>query len=106
MKWFSIILSVYFTILLCIPCHDNDQHFDDTNISHTTHEHSDQAYSDNCSPLCACTCCGVVLTQAPQIDYEINNTQKIILAEKIVPSTIHTVSQFLESIWQPPKGIA
>jgi len=106
MKWLSIILSVYFAILLCIPCHDNDQPFADQNISHTTHNHTDQDYGDNCSPLCVCTCCGVVLNQATQIDYEIHNTQKIILADKIVPSTIHTVSQFLESIWQPPKGLS
>lgn len=106
MKWLSIILSIYFTILLCIPCHDNNQQLSDPTISHSTHDHTSQDYSDNCSPLCACTCCGVVITQAPYINYEIRNTQKIILQEKIVPATIDTISQFLESIWQPPKGLA
>lgn len=103
MKWFSIILSLYFITLLCIPCHDSiNVHVDNENaLESAAHDHTE--HQDTCSPFCTCSCCGISVSIAALPNYSNTSVAKPNSVEKIIFENTNLITQYLESIWQPPK---
>jgi len=60
-KFFSIILTIYFLGLNFAPCSDAVPNSDDghTEISQAADAGHDHATRDMCSPFCQCNCCHV-----------------------------------------------
>lgn len=58
MNILSIILSIYITCLILIPCSDIE-HNDSNNIvtMDVNSEYLDKHTNDLCTPFCTCTCC-------------------------------------------------
>lgn len=103
MKWLYIILSIYITVLSCIPCSDeNECNVTTSNITiidnHQEHEHE----AEMCSPFCICNCCGcsgITLIQSHSIDYKIT-VDIVTVSNMYVPAFI---DNYTGSVWQPPK---
>ncbi|WP_317125609.1 DUF6660 family protein [Rufibacter latericius] len=103
MKWFAILLSVFMTVMSCIPCADAAPRVDtpaQTSINPNTDSEDHSPAADLCSPLCICSCCAGFALQAV--------TQKASpLAFKVtIPVPVHRVASVPTlsfSIWQPPK---
>lgn len=106
MKWFNIILSVFFLLLSCMPCADMEADSSapaKTEFASNHDEHSHDKEKDMCSPFCICNCCGsqmVNYSQSVTIDFPILSK-----SIKTQLPTYHSIStsNFYGSIWQPPQ---
>lgn len=117
---------VYYIALLLVPCGDHF-HYAESNAaepaSHTycSHAHSsgDHHNSDDksseahnnshdCSPLCVCGCCHIVLSD--QVSYQINLNEHIRTEYQFIELNsyydIAYAQSYLDCIFQPPKFIA
>jgi len=62
MRIIAIILSFIIFNMVILPCSDGNTCDDDVNIELSDiHDHS-QDEDDDCTPLCLCSCCGVLDT--------------------------------------------
>ena len=75
MQQFSIILAIYILVLALMPCSDKLEFCNGSEVSHSIldphgHDHHDHE-GDECTPFCACACCGSLLTfQAKYLDLD------------------------------------
>lgn len=94
MNWLRFLFCVYFTLLVFVPC--SDAHALESESSFVTLHASAHSctHADNCSPFCACACCGLVT--APPI-----LCTKVILEEKILP--IKEDANFLHPLLYPSQ---
>ena len=106
MKLTSVILSLVFLILSCLPCADlkvnNSAHIT-TEFTSNHEKHSTDNHNDLCSPFCICSCCGsVIASYSHPIIIKTPIRSKVIKAQlPTYKSILH--SNFYGSIWQPPK---
>jgi len=102
-KLLIAIFSLYILLLPAVPCSDTKECKEaaatDAQAQGGKHkEHEDEA----CSPFCNCSCCGQVFTPVLQL-----NRAAIV---KLIPQRQQQFyqdrslsSDFLGTIWQPPK---
>jgi len=100
-NYISGFLALYFIALLCMPCSDNchaSVHITPDNFA-TAQEHHHQE-SDQCSPLCYCTCCAttVIITANTNLVFLVPSHKGIFSILKPV-----FYSAINDPIWQPPK---
>ncbi|MBC3787760.1 DUF6660 family protein [Spirosoma utsteinense] len=100
-----LLLSMYMLLLSVLPCTDSHARPNErtTTIAADTHRHpADSAANDLCSPLCSCSCCGMVLdTPAPVFSFTYGQFQHCEASRfgLIVP---RFPSPLLPT-WQPPQ---
>jgi hypothetical protein len=103
MKWSSLILCIYFTLLCFVPCSDANECTEApySSISgaedHESHSHE----SELCSPFCICVCCG------QSTSFPIHGSvmiPQVFPAEPFASIYQTTVPhEVYDAIWQPPK---
>ena len=105
MKLLSYILGLGILILSCITCEDlpefNDPGLEIISATNIKKPCTESA-QDHCSPLCVCACCGQPLINlffkdAPLLD------KRIAVSKKNFEYKNTFVSDYFQSIWQPPK---
>jgi len=103
MRFICYILSVYFILLISIPCVDNlnGDHLTQTEMGcNTSGEHQHDG-GDECSPICSCNCCASPVIQQ---EFNIQFDKFAFLQEYPVPEYVSAItSNYLTSIWQPPQ---
>ena len=106
MKLLNIILSIYLTVLSCLPCSDLEiSHsaisVDEHKIDKDQNSHDED--DDLCSPFCVCNCCGTqALSFFSEITFEFNKNTLVIKSPLPTYKSILS-SNFFGSIWQPPQ---
>jgi hypothetical protein len=101
-KLFTFLFAVYTLCLSCIPCNDKDENFPGI-TSNTLHEKKNHAERASCTPLCICSCCGQIsIVSQPVQKFAIEQTS-IFQLKHSASNNMFLPSQYLESIWQPPR---
>jgi hypothetical protein len=102
-KWTSIILSIVFLLLSCVPCADKDG--DDSTQTLVQKSISDHHNQDNdaCSPFCTCGCCSSQVFAFDITTYNFDLVVIKIVENKIPEYKSILTSNFYGSIWQPPQ---
>lgn len=106
MKSLSIILVVVLTALFVLPCTDGNNNCltsSDSRSSQMDHSH-DQDSRDTCSPFCLCSCCGISMNSFQFTTGEFYTLIPVPIAKKTVIRDVFFTSNYLGSIWQPPKS--
>ena len=81
MKSFAFLMCIYLLILCCLPCSDSiecnlpDRYSSSQSDDHHNHSHE----SENCTPFCTCSCCGLTafFTPMPQLQICIVKDQSV-----------------------------
>ena len=105
MKQLSGIFGIYLLLLALVPCADGvfldkGQH---GNAPLEWSDIGDHDHDDDCSPLCACSCCQITISPPVTDTWLLDHAP----AEMMKPSQIYTDPHSLihvNDIWQPPKG--
>lgn len=110
MKFFCYIFSLYFLVLSCLPCNDNEYEllpmaYQTENVATDDHQHENHSHcNDFCSPFCACACCGMTISFQAAFNYTITS--------RLIPFQLGAQNFFylspnslqsLEGIFQPPQ---
>lgn len=103
-----ILMAFILMALVALPCADAAEvnpvrmaHSEKTqDQSENTHSGS---HSDHCSPLCLCDCCGISVMVFRLSFVECKNPLKRPARQKIRINDAYFESNFLATIWQPPK---
>ncbi|HQZ82376.1 MAG TPA: hypothetical protein PLR83_04085 [Pyrinomonadaceae bacterium] len=111
MRVFSFIFVVYMLVLLAQPCQEfvASASGDSAACPTTAVVRGDTPESgsktDGCSPFCICSCCSINSMGAHTVSVAIESpaTVNAIPREIAAYSSQHT-SNYLASIWQPPKA--
>lgn len=105
MKTLSFFLTVSILVLSCLTCGDVTelQTIDGARISYSSvNNNQNHTDTDYCSPLCTCNCCGQPLAfNLKSITIKI--LKPALKTQKIIGYKEQFVSDFPQSIWQPPK---
>ena len=56
MKCLAILMAIFFFSMAVVPCTDGTTCKEEASLSH---DHSHDGEEDHCTPLCACSCCGL-----------------------------------------------
>ena len=103
MKSLAFLMGIYLLILCCLPCSDNTEctvpksYANSQTDDHQKHSHE----SENCTPFCTCSCCGLIAFIAP-----ISQIHIIINKEKSINYPVYStfiLSGVYAFIWQPPQ---
>jgi hypothetical protein len=101
-KLLTFIFAFYFLALPLLPCGDeiecnlSVQQMVVQSQNHSEHEHQ----TDLCSPFCICSCCSIA------INLHHAKSLSIIpfgITQKFSERHFSFVSEFMRSVWQPPK---
>ncbi|MEN2434705.1 DUF6660 family protein [Weeksellaceae bacterium A-14] len=101
MKVFTLLLAVFFTFLITVPCSDAGIHVS-SKAEIEQQSHAPQTHSDLCSAFCTCTCCGVVMN-IKDFHYPELHLSFPKISSKIVNKLSFVLCNFPSGIWQPPK---
>lgn len=104
MKYFTIIFSIYMTLLALSPCRDSE---DFSTISKRvtadlkSHSADKNTEKETCNPFCTCTCCSTVrtVTNYQPVVIVFQQELKQTFSEPQVPALLEQSI----SIWQPPQ---
>ncbi|MCU0238760.1 MAG: hypothetical protein MUC29_04900 [Pyrinomonadaceae bacterium] len=110
MKSFWLIFTVYLLLLSWQPCEDlvgNGFQSNQPEINLTdSHESHEQTHSDDCSPLCICSCCQITFVSADFNFDKFQNKSIKFSTNKIINYQNPYQQNFAQTIWQPPKSKA
>ena len=101
-KLLTFLFAVYMLCLSCIPCNDKDESFSGI-AANALHEKKNHAEKESCTPLCICSCCGQTSVISPSVEKFIVEQTSILQLKRFSYNSLFLPSQYLESIWQPPK---
>ncbi|MEQ1604001.1 MAG: hypothetical protein ABL999_03960 [Pyrinomonadaceae bacterium] len=109
MRAFGFIFIVYFVMLLTQPCQDMIAAFDGGNGSTSAIARVDQPLepqhsSDDCSPLCFCSCCGLSVADRSVAKFSVTTIASFSFSALPTKYNSPVTSTFQNSIWQPPKA--
>jgi hypothetical protein len=110
MKVVSFLFIAYLFFLLTQPCQDMAARVVDCSASAVAVTHIDrsddtQRGSDDCSPFCFCSCCGLSVTHHySTADFL---TTIAVRSNRAVSRDYQNpyLNSFQDSIWQPPKSL-
>jgi len=98
-------------ILLTLPCQEFTAYAERgrenvTFVAATgSEQHSDGQLADGCSPFCICSCCSVNSTGAHTASlFVVVPSVDVIIPRRIASYSSDHTSNYLASIWQPPKA--
>lgn len=103
MKIISLILSLYFVSLACLPCSDakNVRFISDNQTTILTSENHNLSHQkDGCTPLCICSCCHINTFTPAESSQLITFVP---LAESVPAYSNFYIKEIFLSFWQPPK---
>lgn len=102
MRILAFILAIYITALSIVPCADGllqcsaDSEIE-LSIDDESHNHSD--HQDDCTPICACACCGSSIV----IPYFKTPVQKVVIStDYFFHYTFDYSFHYSEGVWHPP----
>jgi len=102
MKYLAFIFSLYFVLLVVLPCQDREDMI--AGAIHVTfqksHSTNDERGQETCPPFCTCSCCSTARLLTPNSVLTFN-TQAIvsIYSEYLIPA----IQEQSLNIWQPPQ---
>ncbi|WP_369434700.1 DUF6660 family protein [Mucilaginibacter yixingensis] len=103
MKWFTILIGLYMTILAILPCRDKDDFA--ITIHHTTVSKGQQTDQSSCreacSPFCICSCCSVTRSVPRTFTSVVVFEQSI--AQGYSELRVEPLRDQVLPIWQPPQ---
>ncbi len=104
MRWKATILLFYILALFMVPCGDTNNTCGTLSkfADETTHRHSNDS-DDYCTPFCQCTCCSISVVSFNFEIPELGVLTQIFSREKVIIPDFKFISQYSDSIWQPPK---
>ena len=100
-RYFFILLSIYFVALSCTPCSDTIS-TDPTIESTFTENHETQHTEDACTPLCCCACCSVSCFVHSPTYLTVSN--ELFQPAEFPVYNFTFSADISSSIWQPPKS--
>ncbi|MGY5851788.1 DUF6660 family protein [Salegentibacter sp. F14] len=105
MKFFAVILSIYFLGLNFVPCDDIAVSESQDTISVSLEINQDQqgdqhGTSDDCPPFCACHCCHIHMVNLNTSTFEVFEPQTPFLTPLFGESTGREIAF---SLFQPPR---
>jgi len=103
-KFISLFLSLFFAILVTVPCNDEVSQFSGSSTTAVEKKSGDSQHSDfdACSVFCTCSCCGIVKVLDQKLA-EISEVKIAAPSTKISDFQLFTLSKIPLGIWQPPK---
>ncbi|MFT3744147.1 MAG: hypothetical protein QM785_07625 [Pyrinomonadaceae bacterium] len=109
MRVFSFVFIVYIVMLLTQPCQDMIAAFDGGNgpnsaVAHVDQPSDPQYSTDDCSPLCFCSCCSLSVADRAIAKISVTTIATVTLSESPREYDSPFTSTFQNSIWQPPKA--
>ena len=103
MKITAFLLSLFFALLVAIPC--NDAVSFSTNSSTSVLDKNDtsrHADSDGCSVFCNCACCAFLMT-FEKMNFQLEGRKVFDKINKISDFQQNQILTVTSGIWQPPK---
>ncbi|RZK60183.1 MAG: hypothetical protein EOO91_02430 [Pedobacter sp.] len=89
------------TLLSALPCNDEIENQDAAFSQISKVEQKKTQETENCSPICLCSCCGQSVVEPQLVTFDIK-IPAVDLEGKI--SNYHfSLEQRAQNIWQPPK---
>jgi len=104
MRIFVFILSLYITALSIAPCTDGlpqSSNHSDIEVSITEHDHDHSGHQDDCTPFCACACCGSIVT-IPTVQLMVEANVEI-STDYLFHYTFNYSFDYSEGVWHPPS---
>ncbi len=106
MKFLTIIASIYFVALSCLPCSDVveinfEKSSKELQSNHENHSHEKENHL--CSPFCICNCCGSQIINHFKITTIYFPIATLKISSQVPTYTSIFTSNFYGSIWQPPQ---
>ena len=106
MKVFALIFSIYILLLSVMICPDGvtqSTFYDTTEITaDLDHNHSSED-KDDCTPFCACSCCGTFLTMS--IVQQITKVSTDLTSSYQISYIFDYSFDYYEGVWHPPSII-
>ncbi len=104
MKFISLFLALFFSLLVTVPCSDTVSSYSNNSSASVEKDTENSQHSDfdACSIFCTCSCCGIVKV-LDQKFAEITQIDSPEIYSKISDLQIFTLSKIPFGIWQPPK---
>ena len=105
MKIFAFFMAIYILVLSVVPCSDvhNDCNSSKSKTELTQNHDHQQDQDDNCSPFCICSCCSASFEMSYNHPFQIKVPQVFVLSTKVYIRNFSFLSNFSNTIWQPPK---
>lgn len=107
----TTIFAIYLLTLSIIPCGDNgggiievlNQWFNAEHEYFSDHQHHNNTCGDDsCAPFCICSCCSINTSIPTGIGFICKEWASISIT--ILPRYFNCyLSEYLTSVWQPPK---
>ena len=101
MRIFASIISIFILALSIVPCGDGlQQNSVNIEIKAKDHDHNHSDHEDDCTPFCACVCCGSMIA--------VSFIQPSILSKVEISSeyqfhyNFNYSFNYSEGIWHPP----
>jgi len=104
MRIFAFILSLYIAALSLVPCADGMPQSsveNDIELLLSDHEHNHSDHKDDCTPFCACLCCGSIVA----MPHDQTPSQSIIEISTHYQFhyTFDYALDYIEGVWHPPS---
>lgn len=103
----AMLLAMYVLVLAMVPCADEGICTSATDLAiteghnHDSDTHESEQHQDSCTPLCVCSCCGII-TNFHHSDEFVFKTSETYRPFKIQQITLR-FHGYSHSVWQPPK---
>ena len=109
MKVFCFSFIVYIVLLLTQPCQDAGAMVNNGVAKTTPFSQNDKPYqndprSDECSPFCICSCCGLSVAEHSTSLRVTTRIERIALPTIFIEYKNSNTTTYQDSIWQPPKA--
>jgi hypothetical protein len=108
MKFFTLLLAFYLLAISLLPCSDVHNDCKNTLTQNEQQQNQDHktTHRDICSPFCSCSCCQVVSNIPQQTIFpQLEAKFQFLAAPVFLTQSNFFHSQFLSSIWQPPRTV-
>lgn len=103
MKFFALIMATLILGLSVLPCMDSSFKSNAKNAVVDVDHHdgdSSQEHTDNCSPLCICSCCSVVSVYSASVSVDLPRIENHIEHASYYSGSLISISL---PVWQPPQ---
>jgi len=102
MKYFTLVIGLYFAFLALMPCQDKEDVSASevyTSIQKDQSAHN-QKEQDSCPPFCSCYCCSTFRYIASKVSVTVFSKTVMRLYPDVV---VFSVQDQSIKIWQPPR---
>ncbi|MFT3823994.1 MAG: hypothetical protein QM731_08735 [Chitinophagaceae bacterium] len=100
-------MAIVIMVVSCIPCQDISLSFKKNSKTPTTivktNDNDHGGIADDCSPLCACSCCSAYSCPQSFIITTINTPEIALTHSSFYNSSLISISL---PVWQPPQLLA